>query len=256
MPPRAPAAARICALATLAVAAAMVAPACGDEQVSAAELGARRLNDPSLSTSPFNRSSCATCHRLAPPAGLPPVDADGRHQGAIDAGYNLADTVHRPSWWGGDELRLLDAVNTCLTGFMGGRALEPDEDAARQIYEYLVEVSPDPAPPALPVTVVRTIDDLIALAPDADAERGRDVYDRACRRCHGAPHTGDGRTDARASFIPEDSIAVFGPTRARAAVVEKVRHGRLFHIGGVMPFYSLEVLADVELADVLSYVGL
>jgi hypothetical protein len=24
----------------------------------------------------------------------------------------------------------------------------------------------------------------------------------------------------------------------------------------VMPFYSLEVLADVELADVLSYVGL
>ncbi len=256
MPPRPPAASRICALAALSAAVAVLAPACGDEQVPAAELGARRLADPNLSTSPFNRSSCTTCHRIGPPAGLPPVDDDGRHPGAIDAGYNLADTVHRPSWWGGDELRLLDAVNTCLTGFMGGRPLEPDEDAARQIYEYLLAVSPDPAPPALPVTVVRTIDDLTALKPDADPDRGRDVYDRACRRCHGDPHTGAGRADSRASLIPEDSIAVFGTSLARSAVVEKVRHGRLFHIGGVMPFYSLEVLADEELADVLSYVGL
>jgi thiosulfate dehydrogenase len=246
------AAAGVCVLAAAALAVVAIG-GCGDEQVSAAELGARRLRDPRLSTSPFNRSSCATCHRLAPPAGLPPVDADGRHPGAIDPGYNLADTVHRPSWWGGDQLRLLDAVNTCLTGFMGGRALEPDEDAARQIYEYLVTVSPDPAPPALPVTVVRTVDDLPDLAGDAD--RGRDVYDRACRRCHGAPHTGEGRTDDRASIIPEDTVMMFTDL-ARTAVVEKVRHGRLFHIGGVMPFYSLEVLADEELADVLSYVGL
>jgi thiosulfate dehydrogenase len=251
-----PAAARICAFAALVAAVATMAPACGDEEVPAAELGARRLSDPDLSTSPFNRVSCSTCHRLGPPPGLPPVEADGRHVGAIDAGYTLADSVHRPSWWGGDELRLLDAVNTCLTGFMGGKPLEADEDAARQIYEYLVTISPDPAPPALPVTVVRTIDDLSALKDGADADRGRDIYDRACRRCHGAPHTGEGRIDTRASFIPEDSIAVFGPTLARSAVVEKVRHGRLFHIGGVMPFYSLEVLTDEELADVLSYVGL
>jgi len=246
------AAARICAL---VAAAATMLPACGDEQVPAAELGARRLRDPNLSTSPFNVSSCATCHRLGPPVGLPPVDGDGRHPGAIDAGYNLADSVHRPSWWGGDELRLLDAVNTCLTDFMGGRPLEADEDAARQIYEYLLAISPEPAPPALPVTVVRTIDDLTALKAGADADRGRDIYDRACRRCHGDPHTGAGRADARASFIPEDTVVTFRD-QARGAVVEKVRHGRFFHIGGVMPFYSLEVLADEELADVLSYVGL
>jgi hypothetical protein len=139
-----------------------------------------------------------------PPAGTAAGATSGRWRrappGAIDAGYTLADSVHRPSWWGGDELRLLDAVNTCLTGFMGGKPLEADEDAARQIYEYLVTVSPDPAAPALPVTVVRTIDDLSALKDGADADRGRDIYDRACRRCHGAPHTRRG-THRRARVV-------------------------------------------------------
>lgn len=223
----------------------------GDTQVPAAEFGARWLRDPGLSTSPFNRSSCLTCHRDEPPGGLPEIN-DARHVGPIDPGYNLADTVHRPSWWGGDEIRLLDAVNVCLTTFMAGRALDVAEERATQIYEYLYARSPDLSPPALPLTVVRTILDLADLS--GDAESGRDVFDRACRRCHGDPHTGQGRSDPRAVPIPESTIASF-PTQARAAIVEKVRHGRYFHIGGVMPFYSLEVLSDLELADILAYLG-
>jgi thiosulfate dehydrogenase len=221
--------------------------------VPAAELGRRLFADPKLSTSPFNRSSCATCHDRELPGGLPAAAPDGTHPGTINAGYGVANSVHRPSWWGGDELRLLDAVNVCLTGFMGGRPLGDGEDQTRQIYEFLAARSPDPAPAALPLTVVRTITDLGDLA--GDPERGRGVFARACHRCHGDPHTGAGRTDPRAVPIPESTIATF-PTQARSAVVEKVRHGRFFGVGGVMPMYSLEVLADGELADLLRYVGL
>jgi thiosulfate dehydrogenase len=237
----------------MAVGAALLAALAGcDELVPAAELGARLLRDPWLSTSPFNRWSCATCHRVEPPGGLPAADVDGRHPGPILAGYGLADSVNRPSWWGGDQVILLDAVNFCLSTFMGGRPLAADEERARRIYEYLVSVSPEPALPALPVTVVRTILNLSDMA--GDAARGQDLYDRGCRSCHGDAHTGNGRNDVRAVIIPESTVAVFG-AQARAAVVEKVRHGRFFHVGGFMPFYSLEVISDAELVDILAFLG-
>ena len=38
--------------------------------------------------------------------------------------------------------------------------------------------------------------------------------------------------------------------------VEKVRHGKFFNIGGVMPLYSTESMTDEEIADVLAYIGL
>jgi thiosulfate dehydrogenase len=38
--------------------------------------------------------------------------------------------------------------------------------------------------------------------------------------------------------------------------VEKVRHGRFFNIGGVMPFYTAEALSDQTIADILSHMGL
>lgn len=213
--------------------AAGVLSACGDTTVPARELGARRFRDPGLSTSPLNTFSCASCHGISPPGGPPPVGADGRHLGPLDPGYNLANTVNRPSWWGGQQLRLLDAVNFCLRSFMGGRELAPDEEAARQLYELLVDASPETDPPPLPLTYPATISDL-AVIP-GDAKLGEDVYNRACRRCH--------------PTLP----AVPFPEQARRALVEKVRRGKFFAIGGVMPPFSFEVLSDEELADILRY---
>jgi thiosulfate dehydrogenase len=66
---------------------------------------------------------------------------------------------------------------------------------------------------------------------------------------------GTGRLSSRVSIIPEDTIALF-PTNARAVVVEKVRHGKFFNIGGVMPLYSAEAITDQEIVDVLVYLGL
>jgi thiosulfate dehydrogenase len=260
------------ARAAAAVVLALLVPVgCGDETLGAATVGARLLADPSLSTSPTNAFACATCHpvTVVPPGDTGPALGAVRHTGPMYPGGNLFDSVHRGSWWGGGETRLLDAIDYCLVEFMAGGALSAADDRARAIYEYLAAVSPDDPTPALPLTVVKNVNDLAALAPTADAGRGGDVYDRACRGCHGAAHTGEGRIGSKASVVPEDTVN--GPvcmprggsppggdvgTCARAVLVEKVRHGKFFNIGGIMPLYSAERLSDPEIADILAYVGL
>jgi thiosulfate dehydrogenase len=219
--------------------------------VSARDSGERYFSDPALSTSPFNVFSCATCHAVGAPAPL--VVDGGPHVGAINPGYDLFNVVHRPSWWGGYITRLLDSMNYCLTEFMGGAALTAEDERARALFEYLNASSPDTAAAALPLTVVRNITSLSNLT--GDQVRGRDVFARACQKCHGAAHSGTGRLSSRVSIIPEDTIALF-PTNARAVVVEKVRHGKFFNIGGVMPLYSAEAITDQEIVDVLVYLGL
>jgi thiosulfate dehydrogenase len=182
--------------------------------------------------------------------------------GPILPGADLYGVARRPGWWGGDKLELLDAINECVVEFMGGAALDPTDPRARALYDYLVSISPEDQP-AWPLTVVKNVTDLGALAADADAGRGAGLWDRACRGCHGDLHTGAGRLGTLTSIVPEDTLngPVCRPTAdpracTRAVVVEKVRHGKFFNIGGVMPLYSLEALDDPALADVLAYIGL
>jgi thiosulfate dehydrogenase len=277
--------------------ATLAATGCGDEIVPASELGARLFADPSLSPSPVNAFSCATCHPVTvipPPAVVDagaledaPADAEedasapppapdaaagsDRHSGPLYPGYNLYDSVWRPSWWGTNETHLLDAMNYCLVEFMGGAALDAADLRARELYEYLVSISPDEPSPALPLKVVQNITGLTELAAGADATRGQDVWSRGCRGCHGEPHSGEGRLGHKTTIVPEDTLKgpVCNPTKnpnaasdpavracARVVTVEKVRHGKFFNIGGLMPLYSEETLADVEIADILAYVGL
>jgi thiosulfate dehydrogenase len=175
--------------------------------------------------------------------------------GRYDAGYNLAGTASRSLWWGGHATRLIDAVNVCLEEFMGGRRLQPEEPRARQLVEYLWAASPAPSAPPAPLTIVREPTDLATLV--GDPGRGGLVYIAGCQRCHGAAHSGLGRLDTRTPVVPEDTQKTFpDPKVARHVVVEKVRHGRFFQIGGVMPFYPLESMSDAQLADLLAFLGL
>lgn len=220
------------------------AVACGDRDVPAAELGERLFRDPKVSTSPFNAFACAHCHAADPtqPAVVP---------GKADSGYNLGNSVGRPSWWGGYEVRLLDAINVCVDRFMGGRKLRAEDAVARQLYAFLEERSPEPMSPAARLTIVRNVTDLAEVT--GDAARGASLYNRACHRCHGGLHTGAGRLGPLSTTIPESVLETFPADKLRAVVVEKIRHGRFFNIGGVMPFYSAETMTDAEVADILAY---
>jgi thiosulfate dehydrogenase len=235
----------LAAAALLGVASALTG-ACGDQEVPAAELGATLFSSTAVSTSRFNHFSCATCHVKLPEV---PLVAPMRW----DSGYNLHGVTARRGWWGGGETRVLDAMNVCIEQFMGGRALAADAPAARQLGAYLAEGAPATDLPVAPFTVVRTVTALEGMA--GDKARGTLIYAVSCARCHGAVSTGAGRLDDKIARIPDDTVRFF-PDNARAAFIEKIRHGRFFGIGGVMPFYTVEAMSDAEVADLLAYVGL
>ncbi len=196
--------------------------------------------DPGFSKSQFNVFSCATCHATTPdaPAGV---------------AFSLAGTTRRKAWWGGKVRTLLDAADFCWVYFMRGfPALDPTSDDARALFDYLAALDPGIDPlPTLPLSIVENVVDP---AP-GDATRGAATYDRACRVCHGEPHTGDGRLGPDVVAIPEASQALATQlgVDARLVVTEKIRHGQFFGVGGNMPFYPLEVLSDSDLADLLEY---
>src|SRR5205085_1371186 len=96
---------------------------CSDESVetrtgTAVEHGAALFEDPATSPSPSNVFSCATCH----------TDEGGR----IEPGYPLEGATKRASFWGGQRVDLLEAINDCRLSFMDARApWTKDDDDAR-----------------------------------------------------------------------------------------------------------------------------
>ena len=206
----------------------------------ALDYGRALFSDASVSTAASNPFKCSTCHEIgaATTKSLP--------------GYTMYDAAARMSWWGGNEQTLLDATNQCVNEFMRGKPLAADDDKGRAIFVYLASLAPDPSAPTLPLTVVQNIVDL----PSGDATRGKMWWDQGCGNCHGAPHTGVGRISDVASLVPDDSLAAHGTdpkTGARPVVIEKVRHGKFFNVGGNMPLFSVEALSDGQLGDILAY---
>ncbi|NNC20586.1 cytochrome C oxidase Cbb3 [Corallococcus exiguus] len=221
---------------------------CGGEEgpQAAADYGEALFQDARLSSSEYNKFSCATCH----------VTTAEAPAGRIDSGHTLYNVAARPSWWGGGETQLLDAVNFCYVNFMRGvTKLGAEEPRSRALYEYLSRISPDAQAPALPFTAVKDIQDV----PRGDATRGEAVYRAACQNCHGATHTGDGRLTELASVLPEvtrEYDRLFPGIPHAQVVIEKVRHGPFFGVGGNMPLYSTEALSDADLGALLMYLGL
>lgn len=215
--------------------------ACGP--IEAVERGEQLFNDSKLSVSSSNVFRCATCHATTEPAP----------GGQRLPGYTLRGAAARPSFWGGEYTLLLDAVNFCLENFMRGEPLPPGDASGLALLAYLRSLAPEPVP-ARPLTVVKNVDmAYLTAVAGGEAGRGEAIYRDACSYCHGALRTGEGRLGERVSILPHDTVRVFGAD-ARGIVVQKVRQGKFFGIGGVMPFYSQEVLSDAELADLATYV--
>jgi len=223
----------------------LLAAGCGGTS-SAKDFGEELFQDARLSESQFNSFSCATCHSTTAT----------QEPGRIHAGYTLHDSAFRPSWWGGYETNLLDAVNFCYVNFMRGVSpLTPEDAKSRALYEYLAGISPSQQAPALPFTVVKDIQDV----PRGSTGRGAEVYRAACQTCHGETHTGQGRLTQQASILPEvtnEYGQLFPGVPKQLVVIEKVRHGQFFGVGGSMPLYSREALSDEDLGALLAFLGL
>lgn len=211
---------------------------CGAEP--ALTYGKSLFSDATVSTAASNKFSCSTCHAVTPSDSRPLP------------GYGLNDVTVRPAWWGGNVVVLRDAVNQCVTDFMGGKALDASDEKGRALLVYLESLATSQSAPALPLTIVQNIVDV----PSGNAASGKQIWDVSCGNCHGAPGTGAGRISDKASIVPNDSISAHGTdprTGARPVVIEKVRHGKYFNVGGFMPLFALERLSNAQLGDVLAY---
>lgn len=210
--------------------------------VPAADYGEELFSRTDFSSSQFNAFSCSTCHSALPPEDGPRIAS------------SLRNSAFRPSWWNGYAPRLLDAVNFCTVFFMRGEKLDQADPRGRALYEYLVRISPERPSPEIPLTLVENI----AEVPRGPAARGKTVYDQVCRSCHGDLHSGRGRLADFVSIVPEASIGFARQIRMDPAlvVIEKLRHGQFFGVGGNMPFFSREALSDEDLGAILAYLGL
>lgn len=234
--------------------AALLVSACGGEPETivehgtAADHGRALFSDPGVSGTDSNPYSCATCHSAT---GIEGSDI-------VLTGGSLNGVLNRPSYWGGQEVDLLRAVNACLYYFMLKE--EPwtaQDEEAKAMYAFLSSISPGETADATPFTVVTDIADL----PKGDASRGEDAYRRACANCHGTRHAGTGKLVERAPTLPDQTLkdhplGDYTPDDQRLVFVEKARHGAFLSYTGTMPPFSLESLSDTEMADILTYLDL
>ena len=222
-----------------------LAAACSSE-ISGAERGQEIFESASLSPSALNVFACSTCHSVE--------EGEDVSDGA--AGYRLFGATRRTRFWGDDYDTLRAAVDACLVFFMKGDALDADDDDFRALYEYLVSIAPDDAPTdPLPFTVVENVVDVAR----GDAGRGEEVYESSCADCHGAAFSADGsllRTEVNLPGITAEYGELFPGVDPSLVVIEKVRHGRFFNIGGDMPLFSQEAMSNEDLGALLSYLEL
>ncbi len=215
---------------------------------TAVDHGKVLFSDPGIVGTTVNVYSCSTCHDTGP------ADPD-----VLRSGGSLVGVTKRPSYWGGQELDLLRAVNACLYYFMlENTPWTAEDEQARAVFAYLDSISQgSEGTAAVPFTILVSIADL----PAGDAIRGAKHYQRACASCHGATHTGKDRLVARAPVLPEQTlgdhpIGQYTAKEQRLVFVEKVRHGGFVSYSGEMPPLSLEALPDSDLADILQYLDL
>jgi thiosulfate dehydrogenase len=236
------------ALATCVSLAAFAA--CGDDttdgeaprDTTPESRGAAYFADPSLGRE-GNLVACIDCHQV-----------QGDDRVGVFPGAPMPGVTSRPWFWGGQEEDLLRSVNQCLYWFMGrSEPFAPGVPEGDDIYAYLA--SQEAGPEVYPFT----IGDVVWPGP-GDATRGAIVYDDACLSCHGAKSTGEGALIPSAPIMPEGTLAAhpepeYSADDRRLVFVEKVRHGPFLGYGGTMPPFSLDVLSDAQLADLLAYLG-
>lgn len=131
--------------------------------------------------------------------------------------------------------------------------LDPTDDNAQDLYAYLESLEPGNAN-TVAFTVMRDIE---AIAR-GDANEGAVSYVRACMPCHGEMHSGSGRLNDRVPILPEDGIAShagYSSRLLRLVFTEKIRHGGFWGYGGDMPPFSIEVMNDRIVADILEAMG-
>jgi len=189
-----------------------------------------------------NQAKCSTCHGNTANAATYPGDS-------------LFNIAYHTSFKGGDAPTLRDAVNACVTGWMGGSALTADSAAWKALEGYLQSIS-DPAVTTPNTLMPEVLADEAAYADaydGGDATAGAVAFADHCARCHGL-----GLKVGTASAPSKGALGVLDV----GYIAQKVRTSGPPPSGtndatdltpGPMPFFEPDELSADALANIIAY---
>ncbi len=183
--------------------------------------------------------SCATCH-------FTPDDTTG------SPGHSLVNVRNRGIWWAGvnDDsskavLSLNEAVNVCLTNWMGREPISEGSEDWNNLDTYLASISPSSG------GLIIDIDgDTTQTSGTGTPSFGQDWYLSTCNHCHGTILTGENcRTD---TLTVDDLLqrALLDTLRSSGLPVEfspDIPQKK-------MPFISYDILSNSNVNDLQSYI--
>lgn len=190
-----------------------------------------------------NQARCSTCH-----------SNNGDLAGF--SGNSLKDIAYLTQYKGGDAAKLIDAVNACVTGWMGGQALTAEDDAYVLLEEYLQSISSESVTTPNPFEPEVLADEAAYQTAYAggDAVAGEAKYAANCAKCHDAALK-LGFTSA----LSKDALKVYTIGR----IAQKVRTsgpppssstpGAADTTGGPMPFFEPRELSADDLKDIIAH---
>tara|TARA_B110000858_G_scaffold49124_1_gene56629 strand:+ start:746 stop:2002 length:1257 start_codon:yes stop_codon:yes gene_type:complete len=184
--------------------------------------------------------SCASCHAI--------LEVDGfAMDGLRRPGHALENAVNRETFKNGAIDNLLDAVNICVTEWMGGEPLASDDQDWINLQNWLQDQST--AEVAAPI-IIDIVEPPIELS-GGDEPNGRELFNERCIVCHG--FDGEGT-----QLAPQ----ITGRGLAEELIAARVRTSGLSDsaayqglTGGVMPFWGADRLSDGELIDIVAFVA-
>jgi mono/diheme cytochrome c family protein len=189
-----------------------------------------------------NESRCATCH-----------STDGTQAGF--AGNSLADIAYHSSFKGGGAQTLLAAANACITGWMGGQALNDGDEEWMLLQSYLRSISEPTktAPNALAPEVLANEAEYTAAYSGGDAAKGAASYSASCGKCHE-----QGLVVGTSAALATSALKALSVGR----IAQKVRTSGPPPSGsgdtadstpGPMPFFEPKDLSAEQLKDIVAY---
>lgn len=187
--------------------------------------------------------ACGTCHAVV-------EDEAQQGDGLIRSGHTLFGAARRPYWRGDTKRQLFPdlgrALEECVRMFMGGKSLGKVQN--QNIVQYITSISPKRNAPAVKIepALVANEDYNRPEYQGGNADRGRDLFYRACHSCH--PHGGQG-------------VAPAIQGREIGAIVHGVREGNgllrgKLRQGGWMPFFGRNRLPSSDLKHIAAYIQL
>jgi cytochrome c2 len=191
-----------------------------------------------------NQADCATCH-----------DNGDAKRGR--SGNSLANIAYRASFKGGGAPTLIDGVNACVTGWMGGSALTATDESWLELEAYLQSISDPAVTTANPLAPEVLADDAAYATAYAggDAAAGAAKYTASCGSCH----DGARKVGTVASY-PKSALKAFGAGR----IAQKVRTagpppssmaaGATDTTPGPMPFFEPSDLSAQDLKDIVAHI--